>query len=85
MVVTLLTADAQNNPADSEDCADWAEAYSSTHPILADEAGLSWEVMLDAGYGYPFFMIIDRGSVIVDMDDGTHDGEITEDDIVALL
>jgi hypothetical protein len=85
MVVTLLTANAQNEPAEYEDCADWADAYNSTHPILADEAGLSWDVMLDAGYGYPFFMIIDRGAVIADMDDGDHDGEITEDDIAALL
>lgn len=82
MVVTLLTSDAQNNVADDADCNEWAEAYGSTHPILADDVGLSWNVM-DGGYGYPFFMLLDKGMVIEKIADG--EGSITKDEIVALL
>lgn len=82
MVVTLLTSDAQNNVADDADCNEWAQAYGSTHPILADDVGLSWNVM-DGGYGYPFYMLLDKGMVIEKIADG--EGSITKDEIVALL
>ena len=82
MVVTLLTSDAENNVADSADCADWADAYGSTHPILADEVGFSWNVM-DEGYGYPFYMLVDHGMVIEKLADG--EGSISKDEIVGLL
>lgn len=82
MVVTLLTSDAENNVADGADCAEWADAYGSTHPILADDLGLSWNVM-DGGYGYPFFMLLDKGMVIETIADG--EGSISHDEIVGLL
>lgn len=82
MVITLLNADAQNNVADSADCADWANTYGSTHPILADDQGFSWGVM-DEGYGYPFYMLVDRGMVVNMIGEG--EGSITEDDIASLL
>jgi hypothetical protein len=82
MVITMLTADAQNNVADSEDCAEWAEGFGSTHPVLADDQGFTWDTMA-GGYNYPFYMLVDRGMVVADLAEG--EGEITEEDIADLL
>jgi hypothetical protein len=84
MVLTILTADAENNIADEDDCGDWAEAYGSTHPILADEPGFSVHAMNEGGASFPFYMLVDRG-MVVDSIVGGGDGEITEEDIVSLL
>lgn len=84
MVITMLTADAQNNIADGEDCAEWATTYGSTHPILADEPGFTVRAMNEGGAGFPYFMLLDRG-MVVDSIVGGGEGEITVDDIVGLL
>ena len=82
MVMTMLTADAQNNVADAEDCAQWADAYGSTHPVVADDQGFTWETMA-GGYSFPFYMLVDRGMVVYDLAEG--EGNITEADIVDRL
>jgi len=82
MVMTMLTADAQNNVADAEDCAEWASTYGSTHPVVADDQGFTWDTM-EGGYGFPFYMLVDRGMVVYDLAEG--EGKITEADIVDRL
>lgn len=82
MVVTMLTADAENNVADEADCAEWAEEYGSEHPILADDKGFSLDTM-EGGYGYPFYMLVDHGMLVNKVADG--EGSITEDEIISLL
>jgi hypothetical protein len=84
MVMTLLTADAQNNIADAEDCDEWATTYGSSHPILADEPGFSVYAMNEGGAGFPYYMLIDRG-MVVDSIAGGGGSVITEEDILSLL
>lgn len=83
MVITMLTADAQNNVADDADCNDWATEYGSTHPILADDQGFTVEALNEGGASFPYFMLLDRGMVVDTLVGGS--GDITEEDIVSLL
>lgn len=82
MVVTMLTQDAQNNVPDDEDCADWAEQFDTTHPILAEDKGFAWNTMME-GYGFPFYMLVDRGMVVHKIAEG--EGSISEAEVVGLL
>ncbi|GDX83585.1 hypothetical protein LBMAG42_53960 [Deltaproteobacteria bacterium] len=82
VVLTVLTTDADGNVPTGSDCRGWAQAYGSSHPVLADDAGFSHAVM-GGKYGYPLYMLVDRGMVVNTLAEG--EGSITEEDIVSLL
>ena len=62
--VTLLTEDAQGEPATAEDAAEWATTYGAAHPVLADPEGLveaSLEGVTDI---YPSYFILDKDYLV---------------------
>lgn len=82
MVITMLTADAEGNVADWEDCDDWADRFYTDHPILADDQGFAHAVMGE-GEGFPFYMLVEPGMYVKKIASGAE--SITDEEILAEL
>ena len=72
MVITLLTG------SDTDEVAQWVDEFGSTHPVLADTEYIASRWEQDGGI--PSHHLLAPGAVIEIID-----GNVTEDDIVALL
>ena len=75
MVITLIGENDSGQTPSAEDLAGWADAYGSTHPVLADP---DWGVtcsFLDCsrGFGLPTMQLLSPGMEVVGTD--THYGE----------
>ena len=80
MVMTMINYDADGNLPDADDCADWANSYGTSHPILADTEGFATAVMRE-GEGYPFYMLISGGMEVKTLASGAE--AISDEEIIA--
>ena len=62
--VTLLTQDAQGEPATVEDAAEWAATYGAAHPVLADPEGLVEAALEGVTETYPSYFILDKDYLV---------------------
>ena len=81
MVMTLITENADNQPAPQDMLWAWTDAFDIEHPVLAD---VGWEVtrrFVDGkNISIPTMHLLRRG-LYVDI----RDGEVHEDDIQRIL
>lgn len=64
-IVEVMLENDAGDPPTSANCAEWADAYGATHPIVADPTDV-FLPMLNGGY--PTLPILDRQMRIVDPD-----------------